>query len=307
MSPDPSRPFFSVVIPVYNGENFLSAAIDSVLAQPFRDWELVVVDDMSQDKTPTILARYAAAHPNIRPVRNEENLGIAKSLNRGIRESRGEWIVRLDCDDLFARDYLETLRGFIETLPHGYCFVSCWVTVISGKGNTVLDIRLPPASTITRMMQYENFLYHSATSFPRRVWEQVGGYPDEDRKLSEDTEMWKRFIRFGVSLIMLPRFLVYYRIHDANYTSFKDTGCLEHGGSKGLLMRQYHTWRLSLFLKQGELRAARDEIQRLRKILGKFSLKTLYYHLLTYLPKPIVHNFMWEIRPRLRRLAKGFS
>ena len=297
-------PFFSVVIPAYNSERYLPATLESVIGQTIRDWEIVVVDDASSDGTPELLARYAAKYPQIRIFRNEQNSGIAKTLNRGIREARGEWIARLDSDDLFTPGYLGTLRSFIAELPHSPCFISSWVTVIDGNGAKVLDVRLPSAKTIARMMHFENFLYHPATSYPKRVWEQVGGYPDEDRKLSEDTEMWKRFFKNDVSLFMIPKHLVLYRIHQTNTTSFKDGEITKKGSRQSALAQQYHEWRVSLFLKQGDLRAARHELLLLKEIRPAFSLKNTLYYLMTLLPNFLVYGFMWEIRPRMRRLTK---
>lgn len=300
-------PFFSIIMPVYNGERYLSMAIESVIAQTVHNWEMIAIDDKSSDGTTEILARYSAKHPHIRVFRNEENTGVAKSLNRGIREARGEWIVRLDGDDLFACDYLEILQSFVPKLSNPDCFISCWVTIIDGKGEKVVDVRLPSAKKIARMMAFENFIYHPATSFPKRIWSKVGGYPDSNRELSEDTEMWKLFLRSGISLIMLPRHLVFYRIHGSNLTSIKDGGCAENENRDRLLAKQHHEWKISLFLKQGNIQEARREILLLRKIQQKFSLKNLYYDLMSILPKPLVHGFMWEIRPRLRRLARGLT
>lgn len=297
-------PFFTVVMPACNGENYLSLAIESVIGQTFQDWEMIVVDDASSDGTPEILAGYASTCPSIRVLRNEENSGIAKTLNRGIREARGEWIVRLDSDDLFVSDYLETLGSVITKLPHPRYFISSWVTVIDGNGDKVLDVRLPSAKKITRMMNFENFLYHPATSFSKRAWELAGGYPDEDRNLSEDAEMWKRFIKHGIPLVMIPRPLIFYRIHDLNFTSFKDGRAAESEDRHRALARQYHEWRISLFLKQGDLLAARSEIYLLKEAGHVFSLKNFFYYFITALPKTLVQKFMWDIRPRLRRPAK---
>ena len=89
-------PFFSVVMPVYNGQTYLAKAIDGVLAQTDADWELVIVDDCSQDQTPQIPAAYASKDKRIRVISNEQNIRVAKSLNRGINAAQGKWIVRLD-------------------------------------------------------------------------------------------------------------------------------------------------------------------------------------------------------------------
>ena len=196
-------PFFSVVMPVYNGQTYLAKAIDGVLAQTDADWELVIVDDCSQDQTPQILAAYASKDKRIRVISNEQNIRVAKSLNRGINAAQGKWIVRLDADDIFTSNYLKTLRSYVETAEFD-CIFSAWVTVIDELGGKILDIRLPSADTIRRMMKIENFLYHPATCFSKALWEKVGKYPDQDPKISEDTAMWNRCFSFNAKLVMIP-------------------------------------------------------------------------------------------------------
>ena len=105
-------PLISVVLPTYNTSvSFLREAVDSILAQTFQDFELIVIDDGSTNEAPAYLD--SLTDPRIRLIRNERNLGITKSLNRGFRASRGKYIARMDGDDVSVPDRLEKQFLFI--------------------------------------------------------------------------------------------------------------------------------------------------------------------------------------------------
>jgi glycosyltransferase involved in cell wall biosynthesis len=112
-----------VLLAVCNGEPWLGDAIRSVLGQTFRDFELLVVDDASSDGSPATLA--ACGDPRLRVVRNEENLGLTRSLNRGLSLIESEYVARLDADDLSFPDRLERQVAFSTDIraspcePHG--------------------------------------------------------------------------------------------------------------------------------------------------------------------------------------------
>ncbi|HLD50433.1 MAG TPA: glycosyltransferase family 2 protein [bacterium] len=303
---DPLGPFFSVVMPVYNAQEYVSRAIESVFTQSDPDWELVIIDDHSTDRTPEILRDWASRDARIRVVRNTENIKIAKSLNRGIESARGKWIVRIDADDFFTPVYLKKLRIHAENAPSPDYFFSSWITVVDESSKKILDVRLPGAERIRRMMKIENFLYHSATSFSKRLWQKVGGYP-EDPTMAEDVGMWIRFFEHKAQLAMIPQFLVNYRIHYSNNTSMNDAKLLEQtAGTAGWkTIRQNREWRISLYLKQKMLKLARTEILLLARMQKYLSLKNLQYFLLTFLPESFVYFFMWEFRPRFRAFLKN--
>lgn len=112
-------PRISCLLPVYNGEAFLVEAVDSILAQTYRDFELVVVDDGSRDATPDILRAFAEKDDRVRVVRRE-NGGIVAALNTGLSASRGEYVARMDADDVslpgrfqFQLDYLDAHPGCV--------------------------------------------------------------------------------------------------------------------------------------------------------------------------------------------------
>ncbi len=302
---DARPPLFSVVIPVYNGEAYLSEAIESVRSQTDSDWELIIVDDASQDRTPEILSYYAGQDQRIRLFRNAENVRAAKSLNEGIAQAKGRWIVHLDADDFFDCRYFETLRTYVENSPDDH-FFSAWVTIVDESSKEILNMRLPNEKKIQRMMKVENFLYHSATVFSKELWKKTGGYPDENPYAAEDVALWKRFFENKARLRMIPEFLVYYRLHHTNMTSLKDANCHSKApdARDEKMLRQNGEWKASLFLKQNMKKSAREEIFKLVKHCGGWSFKNIQYLLLTFSPKSFVRFYMWECRPYLRSLSK---
>jgi glycosyltransferase involved in cell wall biosynthesis len=112
MSADPK---VTVVIPTYNGEPYLVAAIDSVLSQTFSDYELLVLDNASTDGTPALMERYADLRLTYR--RNTENLGLAGNVGRGIREARGQYITFLGADDIWDPQFLAEAVAFLDGAP----------------------------------------------------------------------------------------------------------------------------------------------------------------------------------------------
>ena len=110
-------PLVSVVLPCYEAEESLTAALDSLLDQTYRDVEVLAIDDGSADATPRILAEYAARDDRVRVLRNEANLGVIRTLNRGVAAARGEIVARMDADDVAAPTRLERQVALLERRP----------------------------------------------------------------------------------------------------------------------------------------------------------------------------------------------
>lgn len=295
-----SKPFFSIVLPVYNCETYIARAIESVLEQTDRDWELIIGDDCSSDRTPRIISFYANQDARIRSFRNDCNLSARKTLDLAISLSQGEWIVHIDADDFFNSNYLETLRWYIHREENRECLISAWVTVVDESDKKILDVKLPKAETIKKMMKIENFLYHSATSFKKESWKKVGGYPD-DMRIAEDAVMWAALFDHGLDLVMIPDFLVNYRIHSSNITTFNDAHVQRDHALSARTFRHKKEWKISLYLKQNMREMARREILGLFQFQNYVSLKNLQYLVLTFFPAQYVYYFMWDLRPRLRQ------
>lgn len=123
------RGLVSIVMPSYNTAAFIGESIKSVLAQTYRDWELLIVDDCSTDRTDMVVAPFLC-DPRIRYLKNERNSGAAVTRNRALREANGEWIAFLDSDDVWVPEKLARQLAFMET--HGYRF-SCTSCEVIGE------------------------------------------------------------------------------------------------------------------------------------------------------------------------------
>jgi glycosyltransferase involved in cell wall biosynthesis len=89
----------SIILPTFNGSQYIKSAIESILAQSYKNWELIIIDDGSTDMTEAIVFNYVNANSNIKYFKNEKNIGIQKSLNKGLHLAKGEYIARIDDDD----------------------------------------------------------------------------------------------------------------------------------------------------------------------------------------------------------------
>lgn len=123
---------FSVILPVYNGANFIDNAVASVLCQREKDWELIIVNDGSCDSTGKVLEKYKG-HPKIRVI-TQPNLGVSAARNNGIAASRGNYIAFLDADDVWHEDHLEVMRKLTEKYPAAGLYGSFTRTVLVNGG-----------------------------------------------------------------------------------------------------------------------------------------------------------------------------
>ena len=134
-------PAISIIVPVYQAENYLGQCIESVLQQTFSDWELLLIDDGCRDSSPAICDRYAAQDARIRVFHKEKNAGVSEARNLGLREAGGECIAFLDSDDGFEPQTLETLWSLRERT--GADTVGCAHTNLLPDGTTTVEPLLP--------------------------------------------------------------------------------------------------------------------------------------------------------------------
>lgn len=209
-------PRVTVLLCAYNAAAFLQPAVESILAQTWRDFEFLIIDDASTDDTPQILAAFD--DPRIRVLRNEQNLGLTPSLNRGLREARGEWIARQDADDLSASDRLEKQLAFLEANP-GAALVGSQMRALNAAGRRqgIRDVPLTSES-IQWSLLLANPIVHTAVTFRRDVFrDELGGY-DERFTSCQDYEFWAR-ASAKHRLCNLPDRLVSYRMHGASISA----------------------------------------------------------------------------------------
>jgi len=202
----------TVLIAVRDGLPWLTDAIDSVLAQTYSDFELLLVDDASSDGTAE--AAEACGDRRIRVLRNQHNLGQAPSLNRGLRDARGEYVARMDADDVCLPERLERQVAVLEADP-AVALVGTWLDVVDERGRLWGRLR-------GRVRDFPEFLFailadrypwgHPSVMFRREVVLRLGGY-DETLAPAEDKDLYRRLAlaRHDARAIEAP--LVRYRRH----------------------------------------------------------------------------------------------
>lgn len=203
-------PRVSVVMPVYNGERYIRQAIDSVLAQTFKDFELVVINDGSTDRSVDEVKSYA--DPRIRLIQNDCNLGLARVRNIGLAEARGEFIAWLDCDDISAPTRLEEQIGVLARHPDvGLC--GTWVRTIGKLRDD--EWRYPTQSDVLKArMLFDDPIATSSCMVRRELLLRSGLEFDEDLPPAEDYGLWEQVSR-RAELTVIPHILTYWRVHSA--------------------------------------------------------------------------------------------
>ncbi|HTK46403.1 MAG TPA: glycosyltransferase [Gemmatimonadaceae bacterium] len=254
---DARPPRVSVVMAVHDGERFVGEAVDSVLAQSFRDLELIVVDDGSRDRSAEIVR--ARVDPRIRLLTNDRNFGLAASLNRGIAAARGEFIARLDADDVALPARLARQVAYMDAHPD-VALAGSWHEEMSEEGVPGAQVRAPTAHWELRwhLCLYSPFA-HSAVLWRRElVAREIGAY-DERLAYSMDYDLWWR-ISTRLFVANVPEYLVRLRTHATSMTSTYGDRTNE-----GLRMQAAHAARLLGW--EGDEWANVDRLRRLYRML----------------------------------------
>jgi len=201
-------PEISIIMPAYNTGKYIAESIDSVLAQTFKDWELIIINDGSPDDCPAIAQKYAARDERIR-VLNQKNSGVATARNHGISSARGKYIFPLDSDDLITPDCLDVLLTVLKT-------TGCAVASPDGRYFGVHEgpMNLPKISRLN-MYGAKNGV-HNSSLYEKKHWEKYGGYDGSLVTGYEDYEFWMNFMDDGQKMIRVPGDRFFYRIKPAD-------------------------------------------------------------------------------------------
>jgi glycosyltransferase involved in cell wall biosynthesis len=210
--PMPREPLVSVLMPVYNAERFVGEAVESILAQSYRNFEFIIVDDGSTDRSLEILKHYAAQDERIR-LSSRPNAGIVVRLNEMLDEARSELIARMDADDVAMPDRFKHQVGFLLDNPD-HVVVGSQVLVIDPDGDSlavwcseqtheaIVDHLLNPTGGTV--------LCHPAVMCRRQPVVAVGKYRDV---FAEDLDLFIRLAEHGGCVANLPLVLTKYRMH----------------------------------------------------------------------------------------------
>ena len=203
----------TVQIPVYNGEKYLKECLESILNQSFTDFECLIIDDGSSDGSAAVIESFR--DPRVRFVRNERNMGISLTRNRGFDLARGEYIALMDCDDVCPPERLARQVAFMDAHPEvGIC--GSWVQEMYPDGQMIKEqLRRYPQddAPIRRMMMQDCPLWNPSLMLRKSMVRQHRLYYNPDFKLGEDFDLVVRAAAV-TQLANIPEALLYYRRHE---------------------------------------------------------------------------------------------
>lgn len=211
-TPRPAAPRVTVLLPVHDAERFLREAVESILAQSFRDFELLAIDDGSSDGSAAILDAFARRDPRVRVVQRPHT-GLVATLNAGLALAEGSLIARMDADDVALPQRLESQLARLEREPGLVCIGGAFELI--DEAGHAFDRAFPAcdhAAILARALRGESPISHSAATFRRDVVRGLGGY-DEKARWVEDLDLWLRLAEHG-ALANLPDLVSRVRHHE---------------------------------------------------------------------------------------------
>lgn len=220
-------PLVSILIPAYNVEHYVTEAIKAVMAQTYPNLEIIVIDDGSQDDTFSILNNLARQDKRIRLYRNDTNIGLIRTLNKGIDIASGEYIARTDADDITKPDWIYNIVKQLILHPDVMAMSAHLIkmpesTSIQTEKNPNSDIYHLPLTheEIYREMLFRNPMNHSAIILHTSVFREYGLRYDENYPHAEDYKLWFEISKIG-RLANFNQPLLYYRIHPTQVSCSK--------------------------------------------------------------------------------------
>lgn len=202
-------PRASVVMACFNGMPYLPMAVDSILQQSCKDWELIVVDDGSTDASPEYLEKVASSDDRVRVLR-QANAGQQAAANAGIKLARGEFIVRMDADDVTTLDRIEKQIEFMDRHPE-VVLLGGQIRRMGNQGSGMpSNLPLEHEEIVSGLLKNQHVMCNGTTLFRRETFDQTGGYWKYN--IAEDWDMFLRLSDLG-KLANLPDLLLTYRLH----------------------------------------------------------------------------------------------
>ena len=186
----------SIIMGIYNCASTLGEAIDAILAQTYTNWELIMCNDGSKDNTAVVAEEYVKKHPNkIKLIHNDKNRGLNYTLNHCLQEVSGEYVARMDGDDVCAKERLEKEINYLETHPE-IALVSCHMELYDDEG--VFGVVRHKENPILKDFLKASQFCHAGCMIRTKVIKELGGYTVSDKFLRvEDYELWVRLYLAG--------------------------------------------------------------------------------------------------------------
>ena len=204
-----SLPLVTVIMPVYNSERYVAEAIESILDQTFTDFEFLIIDDASTDRTKSIIKSYK--DPRIHVIEKPDNTGYTRSLNLGLKKAKGRYIARMDSDDISFPERFEKQVSFLNANPK---YILC------GTSYSIIDqdhqVLLPKTNKEIRLnLLRTNCIAHPTIMLKKDIIKKYSLQYDPKMEPSEDYDLWVRLLPLG-KLYNLQEVLLKYRLHNSS-------------------------------------------------------------------------------------------
>jgi glycosyltransferase involved in cell wall biosynthesis len=210
------KPTVSIVMPVYNTEKYVEEAVISVLRQTFTDWELIIMDDGSQDKSPVILRKICKIDKRIKCILSPKNRGIGETMTDLVRQAQGKYIARMDSDDIMLSSRIETQVKFLQDNP-SIGVVGSYLAELDGNRKLRAVRKVPVAhgsivaGLFTRQTIQNPTLMIRVSAIPQKEM-----YFNSQLSPVDDLDFYMRVARAKVKFANIPQYLMYYRAHGKN-------------------------------------------------------------------------------------------
>ena len=209
-------PKISLIMSVYNGEDYLAETVESVLCQTFTEWEFIIINDCSTDNTSKILAEYASKDARVKVHTNKTNLRLPSSLNKALSLAEGKYIARMDADDICMPDRLQKQYDFMEANPNVDLSSCRFLTLKNGVYSSGGCGGKGDSESIKALLWVTNPILHPGIIAKADVIKELGY--DKNFTCTEDMELWTRFVLNNKRVEILSEYLMIYRLHDKQIT-----------------------------------------------------------------------------------------
>jgi len=206
-----TEPLISVVMPVFNCDSFIAKSVESILGQTLRDFELIIIDDCSTDKTVEFIKGYQDSRITL--IQKPENSGLVASLNLGIELARGKFIARMDGDDISDSRRFEKQVAFLNSNPE-VMLCGAWLQLLGTE--EIIKYPADPENIKIALLDY-CALAHPVIMMRKDFITTNKLYYDQGFECAEDYDLWTRAVSVG-KLTNIPQVLLFYRIHDNQVT-----------------------------------------------------------------------------------------
>ena len=196
----------SVIMSVFNGEKYLRESIESILNQTYSDFEFIIINDDSSDKTGDVLKKYKEKDFRIKIINNDNNIGLTKSLNKALKIVKGDYIARHDGDDISLKERFEKQMEFLKIHPEIKLLGTFGYSIDNESNILRKEIFAISDQEIKKLFIKKNQFIHGSVIIEKKTLDKTGFY-NEEFKTSQDYELWFRILAIA-QVANLPLFLV---------------------------------------------------------------------------------------------------